>query len=84
MIFDPSVREVRASVRAVTVDEPVAATQILVEHKVLSHQPYLLDRRLVEFACSADRHPVATQKIGHRSAGSDARQQLVLRSSEHP
>src|SRR5262249_42990772 len=82
--FDPSVGEVRTSMRAMTVDESVAATQILVEPEVLSHQPYRLDRRLIEFACSADRHPVATQKIAHRSPRPDARQQLVLRSTEHP
>src|SRR5262249_31788165 len=48
--FDPAVGQVGAAMRTMTVDEPVAAGQVLVEDEVFAHQPHRLDRALVELA----------------------------------
>src|SRR5882672_12376052 len=69
--------------RAVPVDQAVAAAELLVEDEVLAHQANGLDRIGVELAGAADRHPVAPQIVAHRRAGANLGEDIVLFSAEH-
>jgi hypothetical protein len=76
--LDPAVGQVGAAVRAVAVDQPEPATQILVEHQIFAHQADRLDCNRIELAGAADGHPVAAQQNAHRRTRADADEQFVL------
>src|SRR5262249_44380876 len=82
-LFDESIGEVGAPMRAVPVEEAETSALVLVEHEVLAHEANGLDRVLVEFARAADRHPVAAQKLSHRRARADLGEKAVLFGTQH-
>src|SRR5262249_58704872 len=82
-LLDEAVGEVGTPVRAMPVDESVAAAHVLVEHEVLAEETDRLDRVGVELARAADRLPITAQIVTHRRAGADLREDIVLFSAEH-
>src|SRR5258707_11885894 len=81
--FDKAVGEIRASMRAVAVEQPETSALVLIEHEILAHQPNGLDRVLVEFARAADGHPIAAQQLSHRSPRSDLGEKAVFLGAQH-
>jgi hypothetical protein len=82
-VLDEAVGEIRAPVRAMPVEQPELSAQILVEHQVLTHQAHGLDRVLVELARTADRHPIAPQKLSHRRPRPDLGEKPVFLRAQH-
>src|SRR6516225_6275787 len=82
-LLDESIGEIRASMGAVPIKEPETSALVLVEHEILAHQANGLDRVLVEFARTADRHPVAAQQLAHGRARADLGEKAVLFGTQH-
>jgi hypothetical protein len=81
--FDEAVGEVRAPVRAMPVEQPELAAQILVQHEILAHETNGLDRIGVELARAADRHPIAAQQFSHRRSRAHLGEKAVFLGTEH-
>ena len=82
-LFDEAVGCVGAAMRALAVDQPEGAAQILVESQILAQQADRLDGLVFELGHRGYRHPIAAQQFAHRGAGADLREKLVLRAVEH-
>ena len=62
-VLQPAVGEIGAAMRAVAVDQAVAALVVAEQHEVLAHQPHRLDRPVAgELVDQRDRLPVAAQQ----------------------
>jgi hypothetical protein len=81
--LDEAIGQVRAPVRAMSVEQSELPAQILVEHEILAHQTNGLDRIGVEFAGAADRHPVAAQQLTHRRPRTHLGEKAVFLRTEH-
>jgi hypothetical protein len=77
-LLDEAVGEIGAAMRALPIDQPEPAAEVLVEHEVLAHQADSLDRAPLELAGAADRHPIAAQQLAHRGPGADLGEQPVF------
>ena len=83
-VFPAPVGEVGAAVRAVPVEQPVAARLILEKHEVLAQQPHRTHRALAfQFLDERDRLPVVAQQAPAGRAGSRAGHQFVLLGADH-
>src|SRR5439155_82344 len=78
-----AVAEIGAPVRAVTVEQAVAAARVPVENEVLAHETHGQRRMLVELRDGGDGLPVAAHQLAHRRAAADAREPLVLLRAQH-
>src|ERR1700722_4531771 len=66
-LLDEAVRQVRAPVRAVLVDEPVVPALIAVQSQVLAQDAHRLHGLLAELRRTRDGMPVTPQQFSHRS-----------------
>ena len=82
-LLDDAVREVRAAVRAVPVDQAVGAPTVLVQDEILAEEPDRLDRSVVQLGDGGDRHPVAPEQLAHRRAAPDLGEHEVLLVAQH-
>ena len=69
--------------RAVAIEQAVAAARVPVEHEILAEQPHRQRRALVELGDGGDRLPVAAHQLAHRRAAADAGQGLVVLGAQH-
>ena len=63
--LDITVGQIGAAVRAVTVDEPVGAAQILVKGQILAQKPDRLGTRVFQLGLGGERVPIAAQQFAH-------------------
>jgi hypothetical protein len=83
-VLEPPVREVRAAMRTVALQETAAPALVAEQHEVLAEQPHRLDRaRARELLGERGRLPVAAQELPGPGAGPDAGHELVLRGADH-
>ena len=82
-LLDESVRQVGAAMRAMPVDQPVGAAQILVERQVLAQQANGLDGLVVELADRGDGHPVAAEQAAHGRPRTYLGQKVILSFVQH-
>src|SRR5438034_482328 len=78
-----AVAESGAPVRAVAVEQAVAAARVPVENEVLAHEAHGQRRMLVELRDGGDGLPVAAHQLAHRRAAADAREPLVPLRAQH-
>ena len=74
--LDIAIAQVGAAVPAMAIEEAVCAAEILVEDKVLAHQPHRKRAGAFELAGAGDRPPIAAQEIAHRGTGAGPRQNI--------
>jgi hypothetical protein len=83
-ILEPAVGEVGAAVRAVAVEQPVAAALVAEQHEVLAEDAHRLDRALVrQFVDQCHGMPVMPHQGAAPGAGADPRDQFVLLGAHH-
>src|SRR5262245_38153867 len=81
--LDPAIREIRAAMRAVAIDQSVAAGAVPVQDEVLAEQTDRLDGMHLELELGSDRHPVPAEQLAHARARADLGQRAVLRLAQH-
>jgi nitrite reductase/ring-hydroxylating ferredoxin subunit len=69
--------------RAVAIEQAVAAAGIAVEHEVFTEQAHRQRGALVQLGHGGDRLPVAAHQLAHRRAAADAGQGLVVLGAQH-
>src|SRR5947209_13822834 len=67
--LDIAVAKIGAAMPTMAVEEAVCAAEILVENKILAHQPHRLCTGFGQFAGARDRPPISAAKLAHRSPG---------------
>src|SRR5437764_14310271 len=67
--LDISVAEIGAAMPAVAIEEAVCAAEILVEDKILAHQPHRLCPGVGQFTGARDRPPIPAEELAHRGPG---------------
>src|SRR6266508_128227 len=82
-VLDPAIRQIRPSMRAMSVDQAVVARPVLVQDEILAHQPDRLDRIVVQLGHGGDGHPVSPQQLAHGRARADLGQPPVLLLAQH-
>jgi len=78
VILDDAVEHVGAAMRALPVDQTVAAILRFECDQVLAEQPDRLDPQLVDLGDRSKRMPVTAQQLAHRRAWSNLCETAIL------
>ena len=72
-----------STMQAAVADQTQIAAAVAVKNQVLTQQPHLLRRLLVQLGGRGDGHPVAAQQLAHRRAGANLGQSGVFSFGQH-